>query len=777
MRKLLNKRGSVLFLVVIVMALLLIAASATYYVIRNQHASANTHYSSEQSYQTALSVSENVSKYIDGVVHKIQTGQMTFDSTNIVGRMVALAENGTPLSATPTDLTADGLGEFNVEIVKVAENGDSHTFDIITTAEVNGETVRLVMRKIIVLSAAETKYFTRFLTSTGRGTAEDTFLAAGDIFGTSYFENSYTQFTQGNTKIRESVYATGTLEDYGVVYNQIDPNEYTEMIVGGNFNLLNANGDAVGVKCVYVGGDMTAKKAVAAKEVFVMGDLTVIQDQNAPGASTVFHVGGDCYILGGSTANNTIYVDGDLYLGDDEKSWYGVGTFYVKGSVYIRNTNGGINGYISYGDTFEKTFTRNDGTVVTKNEDNIENLYGKNKDKAGNTIDVAQKILSSFTDSVTGYSYANNNELDSWDDIENYIYNSVAMGTYSQWNAETYFEKTFTTAFENDPIRLGYDGILGDNVNVIQPGTTDQIGTIKQSGSAYIFTINKSCKLAPIKTYENANVLLLDATESELYIYLDHDGYVFENWNTRLEDCFTFFTSSGNSVLVKGTHPVVFVLPDGTNYKHSTQLFVSHLDLAAYLLGRSKNDPDGYRTPDKFVGVYTSDFAVSNGDEDATFKPIFTDIEYDSEDGTRLTVLNKDAVDPSNGQRLFAADTTLHNNIFLVTIGDDRNVLDFNTLSSFCGYVYAPNMTLRCDGSYGGLQFFGGLIVGGYTYNNPSAILVFAAPYDPYKPGHENTIVTDLMSENNKYSNNSNPAPSESSSGGVVIQSHNIGYK
>lgn len=777
MKKLLNKRGSVLFLVVVVMALLLVAASATYYVVRNQHMSATTHYSSEQSYQTALSVSQNVSQYIDGVVHKIQTGDLTYDSVNIVQSMVGLSKNSS-LNATPTDMTAEGLGQFNVEIVKVDESGDSHTFDIITTAEVNGESVRLVMRKIIILSAAETKYFTRFLTSTGRGTAEDTILSAGDIFGVSYFENDYTRFTQGNTKIRKSIYATGTLDDFGVNYKELDLTDYSEVITGGNFTISTTDGSAVMTKCVYVGGDMYVEKGVEAEEVFVLGNLTINHTQSsddppAVRANTIYHVKGDCYLWDG-TSKNTIYVGGDLYLGDNDpnnsKQWYNTGTVYVGGSVYVRN-QGSIGGFISYDDAFD------DSQCPSLDYSNLQKdgnpLYAADKDKNGNAIDVDQVILSAIKE---GYSYNNNNELDSWDNIENYIYNSVAMGIYNQWDAETYFEKEFPIAYANDPVNLSAlawdtpddqkDRLqqswteLTTTGNITQPGTGNVIGKFEQYDNpwTYYAEITESCKLAPVFGWGRGySVLVLDATDHDLYIYLDADGYTVDGKKT-----FMFSNALGFNILIKGTHSVIFILPEDTNYKHATQMFIGHLGLAAYLQGRSSGNT--YVDGRDLLGAQLFG-TVSNDSSEEIFETILSDIEY-GDDGTYLSAVNKD-VSQFNG-------AVVHNNIFFVTKGDST-ILDFNVQSCFCGYIYSPNLTLDCDGSYGGLQFFGGLIVGAYTYTNPSAILVFAAPYDPYN-GHGCNIVTDLMSENNKY--NSNPSnPAAPSGGGVVLESHNIGYR
>ena len=166
MKKLLNKRGSVLFLVVVVMALLLIAASATYYVVRNQHASANTHYNSEQSYQTAYSVSEQMETYLTKLQTEISQNQSVYNNS-LFAKMMAM-KDGDKITSDTVDLTSYGLGDFYVEITRAEGSGDSEgVFKITTYSDVNGETVAITQVWKIVLSPSQTKYFTRFLTSTG----------------------------------------------------------------------------------------------------------------------------------------------------------------------------------------------------------------------------------------------------------------------------------------------------------------------------------------------------------------------------------------------------------------------------------------------------------------------------------------------------------------------------------------------------------------------------------------------------------------------------------
>ena len=60
-----NKKGSVLFLVLAIMTILIIAASAAYYMVLSNRGSVEARRKDEQSYQTAISVNNGVSDYID----------------------------------------------------------------------------------------------------------------------------------------------------------------------------------------------------------------------------------------------------------------------------------------------------------------------------------------------------------------------------------------------------------------------------------------------------------------------------------------------------------------------------------------------------------------------------------------------------------------------------------------------------------------------------------------------------------------------------------------
>ncbi len=59
-----------------------------------------------------------------------------------------------------------------------------------------------------------------------------------------------------------------------------------------------------------------------------------------------------------------------------------------------------------------------------------------------------------------------------------------------------------------------------------------------------------------------------------------------------------------------------------------------------------------------------------------------------------------------------------------------NNYIDANAQASLCGFIYSPFSKMKSNGGSAGLRFFGGLIVGSYTYTNPSVMLIFTSPYD-----------------------------------------------
>ena len=78
------------------------------------------------------------------------------------------------------------------------------------------------------------------------------------------------------------------------------------------------------------------------------------------------------------------------------------------------------------------------------------------------------------------------------------------------------------------------------------------------------------------------------------------------------------------------------------------------------------------------------------------------------------------------------------------------------------------------------MQFFGGLIIGTYTYKNSSALLAFTTPYDYAdiykKPGEANYKKTDIVKRLISFANNDGVPGGSSDS--ITLQSFDtLGYK
>lgn len=723
MKKLLNKKGSVLFLVVVVMSILIIAASATFYVVNNQTNSVNVRYSSEQSYQTAVSVSDTVSRYVDGYLEAIaKSGKdlSEFEDT-IVGQMLNMKTPGKNMDITSKiDLSSVNMGEANVNITYKGyrtdpENSDNtiYTYDIKTTSEFNGETVIVTEVKEIVLGPAE--YFTRFLTSTG-GRPEDVILQCGELFSDAYFENDYTALGGGNSHLHDSIYATGTFSDAGIIYDK-NPAKHSEIVIGENFYINSAGGNGVDVNEVFVGGNLiyNQNKEMHAKNIYVMGDLEV---NGTIGNDVVnYFVNGDCRVNRNISHNATFYVNGNLYVSGSVNG--DIGAFYVKGSVELQSTC-----------NINAAKIKCDETKLTNNATSYSHVNLEDATASVIENDINNALLNSKN--VLG------SPVSTWTEVSEYITTCTKVNRYEDWDAEGYFFTKFPTAQTIDlnvlATKLNWtetfdaDGTVtkvtvgGDERYVYEDYTKPvEITQYKQYSSSYLAKIDKSCKIVPVndsRWNQYGNIILFDATDEDLYIYLDSNGMVDSDGRK----LFSFFDGkSGTSVLVRGTHSVVFILPSDTSFRINTQQFIGHEDFAKYLADVTSIDEK--------IKNQTAIYSTTNDDTKAKISPILKDITVS---GTKLTIMDQTVV----------GSTDVHNNIFIVTTGKERdaigkltntltnNYIDTNTPGGLSGYIYAPFSEMRCNGSYQGMQFFGGLIIGSYTYKNPITMLAFTSPYD-----------------------------------------------
>lgn len=538
MKRLLNKKGSVLFLVLVVMSLLIIAASATYYVVNNQRSSVNIRYSSEQSYQTALSVSDTVSDYIDGYIQAILKSGLDLDSLgsdNVICKMLDMGTgSGASFTTKDLDFKDIGMGDVKVVITKVkaepATDGSGNTintYEIATIADVNGETSTIKQYKQII--TGPTEYFTRFLTSTGGDPADVTF-AAYRITSDAYFENEYTRISGVGesiaVQVSDSIYSTGTLEIDGI--QQESGSKKLDIVVAedlifnasgtGNNSILDYGGR------IFSGHDITVAKGRnlnGVDEIYALGDFHFDEDYGSF-TNTKVYVGGDCRVKHIDSEGSDIYVNGDLYIAPNFND---KGRYHVSGDVYL-NDNVPVS-HIEYGGELHKNGFELYSTDVVKNE-NLKTNKPFNG-KIGNAADGQE--------------------------VKAFIAEQTAKNEYQEWNAEGYFDKLGVT-------------------KTVQPG----------NDGGKICYIKDNCILKPSIQWtaggDKFNIVI-DTTgrNSDIYIKLQPlDGKTFR---------FVDAVNCSVNVIVKGPRSVIFVLPQNVNFETNMGTFVGHIESAKILTGET----------------------------------------------------------------------------------------------------------------------------------------------------------------------------------------------
>lgn len=728
MRRLMNrlreKDGSVLFLVVVVMSILILAASATYYVVTNQRSSTYVRFSNEQSYQTALSVSNTVWSYISGYLSEMNGKEVKDYQNTVVGKMLA----GKTLTASDLDLTDMGLGKVDVQIkrspdVSIAASGENtaNVFEITVTAEVNGETTSIT--RLINIQTGPTEYFTRFLTCTG-DSGEDVIISAGNLFGAAYFENEFTNFTQGATHINDSLYATGTVVDTGAQYITnagLNPDDY-EIVINKNFYIEKSDGGDLNNKYLFVGGnfELNDNKQINSKEVYIMGDCTLNGAQG--GATAVYFINGDLHIDNNSTQGCTFYVNGDLYLGNpdkalDQTSWHNAGNFYVNKNVYINGNgnNSGTNKIVYGGDLTVRSGVSQPGTSEK------------------NASEVSSKITSAFADSIFNSDPNKKVDFANWSDIKPYIESSTTKQKYQEWDAEGYFNSKNTDNSAPTIDLDNWNSYLG----------TEYIRT--EGGKDYFRISNKNFIL---KSFDNISQRTVVVNASTQNVYIKLEGETEPTTGRKVFKMGNKSASTAINFLITGKKSVIFVLPADTDFVMGTHVVVGHRDFLLPFTGRT------------FTQCLGESLA---GPVEANKNNINNYLKTITEGNTTSKILDYTKVTGN-----------AHNNIFLVTKGNNNN-FDFNAQANFCGYLYAPKGTMDCNSSSDRFAFFGGLIMGGYTYVDTSGTLAFTTPYDYYGnyTGKKTNYVKNLMSE----ANSGGDGDSASSTSTVTGYDGNLGYK
>lgn len=676
-KRLYRNNGSVLFIVLVVMSIMIILATTTMYVVNNQHASIEVHYASEQSYQSAKSISAAVGKLLTKQFEDIGARGEGVSLDAYKNTLAYKILNGTSVASDEIDLSSLGFDGSNakVEITNqiagpqpaVADTVRTY-YQIKVTATVNNETSTFTELRYYDLGPVE--YFTRFLTCTGNR-PDDVRIGAGEIYGDAVFENDYTELvSSAPSKLNRSLYAYGNLKDVGIQYVPPANGDYTEAVIRGNYIVSNQAGSEVKIPYIFVGGDFDnglsvggqdGKQITDTKAIYVCGDFS---SNKAGGDDPKYFIKGDCDV-NNHGLKGTYYVAGDLNFNMSNAS--GDATFYVQG-----NTNG----------------THASGITVIP-------------DPGGAQFDAA---LDGSNDTVG---------IHTWTDVENHINEKTTKQTYKTWNAEKYFDQV---------LRSGAEEVRLDDKKDLY-------------GNPIIYETNKNVILKP---FTSTRSLVLDATEHDVYVYLDDEG----------SGTFTL-GSQGSNIFTKGDYSVIVVLPDGTDFVMSDQSFMGNKDLLKSVVGTT-NDADVIKA---FAqgSLQNSTSIASAGNlikNTGTAVPAVGTTLSDGQFRVYQTVSDDGAITECTD---YFIDRSLapnaNNNLFLVTTGK-QNSIDLGKSTIF-GYIYGPDTNFKMNNGSAGCAIVGGMITGTYTYANPSAGLVFAKPHDYTNVYGGADIVTHLMQEAN----------------------------
>lgn len=717
-KRLFRNNGSVLFIVLVVMSMLIIAATVTYYIVNNQNASVEVHYASEQSYQTARSLLNTVDRFLTKQFDAMAASGDSLKpyKDTLAGRMINMAVD-TTIDTTPIDLNDMGLGDATLSIKRVngraSDDPDilNQYYEVTVNAEVNGESTSLTQVRMVQVGTST--YFTRFLTCTGKR-GEDVRIGAGDIYGVSYFENEFTEWvTSAPSKLNESIYSSGSLQDDGIQYQRPSSSsgKYMEAVIKENYIIVSPSGTDLDVPYLFVGGDFingpmqgmdgSGGKSVTSDAVYVVGNYY----KNAKMTeNTKFFIGGDCHIEAGGSENSTYYINGDLYLFEKPTTTEGLssqGTFYVSGNVYIGNHMAADYNFGMFKNVFYSgSLLDQNGAAKTTTSPRF-----TQDTSVGNTIATALAASNPVAEVKSFTSGVNS--------VEDYIRAKTTKNIYKPWKAEKFF-----------------DDNLRDSAQNITLASSSAVTT---TGNAVILNSMTS----------GNSKLIVDATSNDVYVYL--------NGEVDADGKKTFVVKNQSDILVRGKHAVILILPEDTDFKMEAQTVVGNSELlAACTYGRTAED---------FETNFGGNLHSLQKDAAKNVMEL---------DGGTVTKGSYQIPAEDSITKIKSSYSNASNSIFLVTTGNS-NLINLNDQCAMTGYIYAPNGRMTVNGGSGNPQVIGGMIAGSYSYINSATGLYFVQPYD-YANNNAN-IVTRLISEANS-SGSSDPEDDISFKGASVI-----GYK
>lgn len=736
-------KGSVLFFIIAIMTVMIVLASAVYYSTISARAQVEIKYGNEQSYQSAVSLNDLVTEYLN-----------TKTDDAFVDAIIALSPNKSlTTKGDGTDAFAElagGLGDYKITVTKLSgDSGDEkQTIKVETEVLVNGETSTVTSIGEFTL-VSKPYSFDRFFTSTGYA-PNDVVMSGMTVTSTMYLDNEYSQIgssQSGNSgiNIRAEVISAGTLSINNAPINS--NGDQTFDITAGNNLIMTYNGGQGAMNLnggrIRVGGNLIQGTSFNYKndtDVYVVGDF--ISGRPSDDSDCEIYVNGDAAFFGNETYKGKVYVNGDVYIDKEVNTGDKFpGGITVGGNVYL------CSGSSYYG--AQKAWIKSHGVDDSRIKDYTDasiRFEAKNGDN-----DSAYNALRANMDKARGsneqaYSYvwpSDSGTCESLTNVKAKINEKVGNPEYTNWNMTKKFindDGTYTV----DPINYNFGNPSASELERFA-GTgsnENQLIVSAEKFGQYVVMGDMRITNGPWNGYN----IVFDTTmpggnDIDMYVYLPANCFMKKtppanewssptySFSNKSEDkskfnCFRWNNEPDGqfagwfSVLTKGKGSVIFVIGDGVTYFAQTRVFMGHYNLLKEVL------PD----------AIAADGKVTNTDKFSEAK-ISAIMRTNDTDARKQTLFKQNILDK------YKNSGGIHNNLFVVAINKNSDVNFDMQYNTFCGFIYAPYMTFGAGKSTEGhFAMLGGLIVSDYEMPNTSRVYMATIPYDYYDRYVDSTL-------------------------------------
>lgn len=736
-------KGNVLFFIIAIMTVMIVLASAVYYSTISARAQVEIKYGNEQSYQSAVSLNDLVTEYLN-----------TKTDDAFVDAIIALSPNKSlTTKGDGTDAFAElagGLGDYKITVTKLSgDSGDEkQTIKVETEVLVNGETSTVTSIGEFTL-VSKPYSFDRFFTSTGYA-PNDVVMSGMTVTSTMYLDNEYSQIgssQSGNSgiNIRAEVISAGTLSINNAPINS--NGDQTFDITTGNNLIMTYNGGQGAMNLnggrIRVGGNLiqgTSFNYTNDTDVYVVGDF--ISGRPSDDSDCEIYVNGDAAFFGNETYKGKVYVNGDVYIDKEVNTGDKFpGGITVGGNVYL------CSGSSYYG--AQKAWIKSHGVDDSRIKDYTDasiRFEAKNGDN-----DSAYNALRANMDKARGsneqaYSYvwpSDSGTCESLTNVKAKINEKVGNPEYTNWNMTKKFindDGTYTV----DPINYNFGNPSASELERFA-GTgsnENQLIVSAEKFGQYVVMGDMRITNGPWNGYNIVfDTTMPDGNDIDMYVYLPANCYMkktppanewssptysFSNksedkskfncfrWNNQPEGLFDGWFS----VLTKGKGSVIFVIGDGVTYFAQTRVFMGHYNLLKEVL------PD----------AIAADGKVTNTDKFSEAK-VSAIMRTTDTDARKQTLFKQNILDK------YKNSGGIHNNLFVVAINKNSDVNFDMQYNTFCGFIYAPYMTFGAGKSTEGhFAMLGGLIVSDYEMPNTSRVYMATIPYDYYDRYVDSTL-------------------------------------